>query len=69
MNTLTISRNEDRIDISFPASINNTYLQQLLDYLKVKSIAIESNVTDDQIVKLANKINKDWWIQNKGKFL
>ena len=55
--------------ISVPASINNTYVEQLLDYLSVKSIASESQATDVQIIELADEINQSWWQTNKQRFI
>jgi len=69
MSALTVSRENETILISIPASINNTYGEQLLDYLKVKSIADESKATDEEIVELANEINQSWWKTNKQRFI
>ena len=57
MSALTVRRENENILISIPASIHNTYVEQFLDYLSVKSIASESQATDEQIVELANEIN------------
>lgn len=69
MSALTVRREDETIMISIPASINNTYIEQLLDYLRVKSIAIESQATDEEIVELANEINQSWWQNNKQRFI
>ena len=69
MSALTVSRENETILISIPASINNTYVEQLLDYLKVKSIADESQATDEEIVALANEINQSSWKTNKQRFV
>jgi hypothetical protein len=69
MDAISVSREDDRILISIPASINNQYVEQLLDYLKVKSIATESQATDEEIVDLANEVNKSWWEANKQRFI
>ena len=58
MSALTVRRENETIMISVPASINNTYVEQLLDYLSVKSIASESQATDEQIIELADEINQ-----------
>ena len=69
MNTITVSREEENILISIPASLNNIYVEQLLDYLKVKSIAAQSVATDEEIVAIANDINQSWWQSNKHNFI
>lgn len=69
MSALTVRRENENIMISIPASINNTYIEQLLDYLRVKSIAAESQATEDEIVELASEINQSWWQTNKQRFI
>ena len=69
MSALTVRRENETIMISVPASINSTYMEQLLDYLSVKSIASESQATDEQIIELADEINQSWWQTNKQRFI
>ncbi len=69
MSALTVSREDENIMISIPASINNTYIEQLLDYLRVKSIADESQASEEEIVELANEINQSWWQTNQQRFI
>ena len=69
MSALTVHRENETIMISVPASINNTYVEQLLDYLSVKSIASESQATDEQIIELADEINQSWWQTNKQRYI
>ena len=69
MSALTVRRENETIMISIPASINNTYVEQLLDYLRVKSIASESQATDEQIIELADELNQSWWQTNKQRFI
>lgn len=69
MSALTVRRENETILISIPASINNTYIEQLLDYLRVKSIAAESQATEEEIVELASEINQSWWQTNKQRFI
>lgn len=69
MSALTVRREDETIMISIPASINNRYVEQLLDYLRVKAIAAESEASEDEIVELANEINQSWWQTNKQRFI
>ena len=69
MSALTVRRENETIMTSVPASINNTYVEQLLDYLSIKSIASESQATDEQIIELADEINQSWWQTNKQRFI
>lgn len=69
MEAITVSRENERILISIPASIHNEYVEQMLDYLKVKAIASGSQATDDEIVELASEINASWWKANKQNYV
>lgn len=69
MSALTVKRENETIMISIPASINNDYIEQLLDYLKVKAVVADSQAADDEIVDLANEINASWWKANKQRFI
>lgn len=69
MDNMTIERKADSILITVPASLNIEYLERLVDYLKVKTIASKSQATDQQIEQLAEELNSAWWQQNKHRFI
>lgn len=69
MSALTVRREDETIMISIPASINSIYVEQLLNYLRVKAIAAESEASEEEIVELANEINQSWWQTNKQRFI
>ncbi len=69
MEAISVTRDNERILISIPASINTEYIEQLLDYLKVKAIASHSQATEDEIIGLADEINTSWWKNNKQNFI
>lgn len=66
---MSIERINNEFLIKIPASIDMVILQQFLDYVRVKTIASQSNATDEDILQIANDINKNWWIENKRHFI
>ena len=66
--TMSIERINNEFLIKIPASVDMGILQQFLDYVRVKTIASQSNASDDDILQIANDINKNWWAENKQHF-
>ena len=67
--TMSIERINNEFLIKIPASVDMGILQQFLDYVRVKTIASQSNASDDDILQIANDINKNWWAENKQHFI
>ena len=44
-------------------------IQDLLDYLKARTIISKSNAQENDIISLSNEIKKSWWSTNKSRFL
>ncbi len=42
-------------------------IQELIDYLKFKSITSKSKAKANDAEKLADEINQSWWNKNKDK--
>jgi hypothetical protein len=55
--------------IRVPNSVNFAYMQDFIDYLSVKTILSKSQATDEQIDKIAEDAQAQWWKKNKSKFL
>lgn len=68
---MQIQRTQDELIIRFSNSININieYLQKFLDYLRFIEISSKSQATEEQILELANEINKSWWQTNKSKYI
>lgn len=57
------------IRLSNSVNINMEYLQKFLNYLRFIEISSKSQATEEQILELANDINKSWWQTNKSKYI
>jgi len=44
-------------------------IQDLLDYLKAKSIISKSNANESDVEHLSKEIKNSWWSKNKSRFI
>ncbi len=66
---MRIERTTKEIIITLPASINTEDLQDFLNYTRYKELTVSIDIKQEEIDKLATKINKDWWSKNRKKFI
>ena len=66
---MSIQRINDEFLIKIPSSVDISILQQFLDYVRVKTIASQSTASDEDILQIADDINKNWWNDNKQHFI
>jgi hypothetical protein len=66
---MIIERNNKEVIIRLPASVNTDDLQDFIDYARYKELTSKSKATQEEIDELADQINKDWWIENRNRFI
>ena len=44
-------------------------VQKLIDYINVLEITSQNQGTEEQAAALAKEIDKNWWSENKHRFL
>jgi hypothetical protein len=66
---MIIERNNKEVIIRLPASVNTDDLQDFIDYARYKELTSKSKATQNEIDELADKINKDWWKENRKRFI
>ena len=66
---MTIERTNNEIIIKIPNVIDVEELQRLLNYLLYKEAVAESEATQEQVDELAREVNRNWWEENKNRFL
>jgi len=66
---MSIERINNEFLIKIPASVDIGILQQFLDYVRFKTIASQSIASDDDILQIADDINRNWWVENKQNFI
>jgi hypothetical protein len=66
---MIIVRNSKEVIIRIPASVNTDDLQDFIDYARYKELTAKSKATQKEIDELADRVNKDWWTENRNRFI
>jgi hypothetical protein len=66
MNIQTVN---NQIIITLPATIDLEGVQRLINYLLYKEATKDSKAKPEDVDKLAREVNKQWWQENKHRFL
>ncbi len=66
---MTIQRIDNQIVITLPASVGVEGLQRLINYLLYKEATKDSQAKQEDVDKLSREVNKQWWEENKHRFL
>ena len=59
----------NQIIISFSSGADIFGIQRLIDYAKYLEATSKSQVKQQDIDKLADEVNANWWSKNKHRFL
>lgn len=66
---MVLERTASEVIIRLPANINWEDLELMIRFIKYKQNISESKATQDEIDQLARDVNKQWWEENKHRFL
>jgi len=66
---MTIQTINNQIIITLPATIDLEGVQRLINYLLYKEATKDSKATQEEVDQLAREVNKQWWEENKHRFL
>ena len=67
---MKITRQNNELTISIPDNIMSlTVVQELIDYIKFRSITSKSKASQKDIDNLSKEIDESWWNKNKPKFI
>jgi hypothetical protein len=66
---MIIERTKSEIVIRVSSKINTFGLQRLVDFLKYQELTATSKAKQSDIDSLAREVNKNWWDNNKQRFL
>ena len=66
---MQVERLEKEILIRIPKDLDSEKLQEILDLIRYAELTTKSTATQDQIDELASEINKNWWKQNRSRFI
>lgn len=66
---MTVQRIDNQIIITLPDSIGLEGVQRLINYLLYKEATKDSQAKQEDVDKLSREANKQWWEENKHRFL
>lgn len=66
---MVIERTNSEIIIRIPSFVKTENLQQIIDFLTYSEATSQSKASEKDIEKLVKDVKKDWWKNNKARFL
>ena len=66
---MLIERTNKEIIIRLPATVDTDDLQDFLDYSRYKELTSKFKVSQKEVDKLADTVNKNWWSKNRKRFI
>jgi hypothetical protein len=66
---MVLERTAQEVIIRLPANINWEDLELMIRFIKYKQNISKSKATQEEIDQLARDVNKQWWAENKHRFL
>ena len=66
---MLIERTNNEIIFRLPADIDTAGLQRIVNYLKYKEAIRKSKGREEQANMLADESKKNWWAENKKRFI
>lgn len=66
---MTVQIIDNQIIITLPASTDLEGVQRLINYLLYKEATKDSKAKQEDVDNLAREANKQWWEENKQRFL
>ena len=66
---MLIERTTKEIIIRLSSKVNTEDLQDFLNYARYKELTSEIKTSQKQVDALASKVNSDWWIKNRKRFI
>ena len=66
---MLIERTSKEIIIRLPASVDTNDLQDFLNYTRYKELTSKIKVSQKQVDRLADEVNKNWWAKTRKRFI
>ncbi len=61
--------NDNQIVITLSSSVDSFGLQRVIDYVKYLEVTSGSKAKQEDVDKLADKVNASWWAKNRKRFI
>lgn len=66
---MILERTESEVIIRLPADIDWESLELMIRFIKYRENVAKSQAKQEDIDALARAVNKQWWEENKSRFL
>jgi hypothetical protein len=66
---MVLERTGNEVIIRLPGNINWEDLELMIKFIKYRERVAKSKATQEDIDRLASEANKQWWEENKHRFL
>jgi hypothetical protein len=66
---MVLERTENEVILRLPGNINWEELELMITFVKYRERVAKSNAKQEDIDQLASEVNKQWWAENKERFL
>lgn len=66
---MIIERKKDKIVIKISPNIDSYGIEKVLEYIDYLELSANPNAKQEDANKLADELNKNWWKENKDRFL
>ncbi len=66
---MILERTANEVIIRLPANIDWEDLELMIRFIKYKENIAKSKASQEEIDQLARDVNKQWWEENKHRFL
>lgn len=66
---MVFERTANEVIIRLPSNINWEELELMIKFIKYRERVAKSKAKQEDIDQLATDVNKQWWAENKHRFL
>jgi hypothetical protein len=66
---MVLERTANEVILRLPGNINWEELELMITFVKYRERVAKSNAKQEDIDQLASDVNKQWWAENKERFL
>ena len=66
---MVIERTNNEIIFRLPADIDTVGFERVVNYFKYKEAIRKSKGTEEQADELADESKRQWWAENKARFI
>ncbi len=66
---MIIERTDKEILIRIPNTVDIEGAQRIIDYIRYQEVTSKSKATQEDVDRLADEVNREWWENNKDTFL